>query len=105
MRLNVGIFGSEKFFYTVAGKIFDDIDKFTSSVIPFTGIAFGVFIGKYASLCGKNLSGNKIFACDKLQPILLPLDFICYCLGNCFILNGEIHTMKLSICKDHYVAY
>ena len=46
MRLHVCIPGIEQLLYPVYGQLLDFIYDLTAAVVAFSGIAFGIFVGK-----------------------------------------------------------
>ena len=44
MGLDVGIFGSEEFFYAILSKALGFVDNLTAAVVAVAGIAFGIFV-------------------------------------------------------------
>ncbi|MNI48833.1 hypothetical protein D3C73_1034170 [compost metagenome] len=66
VRLHIGMIGTEELLGTVTGQILHDIHIFTTAIIPFARIAFGIFIREHRthrfhySFADDILRGNKL---------------------------------------------
>ena len=64
MGLYVGIFCAKKLANALDGYIFNLVHHLASSVITFAGVAFGIFVGKYAAHGLHHLVRNEVFGCN-----------------------------------------
>lgn len=46
MGLHIGIFGTEKTFYTFTGKLLNLVNHLATAVVAFAGISLGIFVCK-----------------------------------------------------------
>ena len=75
MRLNVGVFRSEKFFCAVSCEIFDFVHEFATAVITLAGVAFGVFVCRNPARRKQNGFAYDIFGRDKFDSVSLAVKF------------------------------
>ena len=61
MRLYVYIITSEKLLCSFNGKVLNNINILASAVVSFSGLTFGIFVGKPASHCCDYSLAEKIF--------------------------------------------
>ncbi len=64
MGLHIDIVGLKKLSGPFNGQDFHLIDEFTSPIIPFSRIPFGVFIGQHAGLGLHHRPAGEIFRGD-----------------------------------------
>ena len=70
-RLYIGPRCIENFFQSVNGQLFNFIYHFTTSIIPFSRITLGIFIGGYRTCCLHDLKGCKILRSDEFDAFSL----------------------------------
>ena len=71
MRLHVGILGTKQSFQPINRQLFSHVYVLTSTVITFSGITLGVFIGELATLRFHHCRAGVIFRGDQLNVIFL----------------------------------
>src|SRR5579883_49982 len=76
VRLNIGVFGSEKFLDALPGQVFDAVGVLAAPVVALARIAFGVLIGEYAAGGLQHGFGSEIFARDQFEARILALRFL-----------------------------
>ena len=86
MRLDIGIFGVEKFAEAVDGQLLDLVDHFATSIIAGARITFCIFVGAHAAECLKHLLAHKVFGRDELKAFTLAFLFFADQVGNLDVL-------------------
>gem|GEM_PF-1130256 len=81
--LDVGGFGTVEFADAFDAERLDFIDDFAAAVVPFAGIAFGVFIGENGGHCLADSEGGNVFAGDEFEVFFLPFFFFVDEFGDC----------------------
>ena len=82
MRLHICVFCAKQPACAFTSQVFYDVHALTAAVIPFAGIAFGIFVGQMAAhRCHHGLR-NEVFGSDQLQMVALALEFQLHCFGN-----------------------
>jgi hypothetical protein len=76
MGLNIGKFGTKKFFSSVYCYLLSLINNLTTTVITFTRVTFGVFIGQNRTHCLKNFFANKVFGGNQFNSMHLTIFFL-----------------------------
>ena len=71
MRLYICIITSEHFLGAGYGQFLGDIHVFAAAVPAFSGVTFGVFVGKHGALHLHYGGAGKILAGDQLDIFLL----------------------------------
>ena len=61
MRLDIGMFGSEKFTSPFYGNFFYLLNKLTPAVVLFIRVTLSVFIGKDRTLYLQQGAGDEVF--------------------------------------------
>src|SRR5262245_40982069 len=76
MRLHVDVIGVEELLGAIDRRSFDDVGKFTSSIIAFARITFGIFIGEDRTGGLEHSFGNEVLRRNQFEPLMLPAGFV-----------------------------
>jgi len=95
MRLNIGMFGSKNLFGAFDREGFHDVDFFTTAVIPFAGVTFGIFVGEDAALRFENGFGDHVFGGDEFNGVRLAFGFSLngFINGGILFFQNAFHAM------------
>ena len=81
MGLNVGVVRAKQLLHPFPGQVLRQVDKFATTVITLSGIAFGILVGQYRTLRLHHPGAGIVFRSDKLYVVFLPgplcIDGIC----------------------------
>ena len=69
--LNIGIIAAEQLLCPFNRQIFHDVHTLTAAVIPLSGIAFRIFIGKNTSHGSHDRLADPVFRCNQLNVAVL----------------------------------
>src|SRR5947199_4209401 len=76
--LHISVLGAEKFFGALARQILHNVSEFTTPVIAFARISFGVFIREHRAHGFQHCFADEVLRGDQLQALVLPPDFVVY---------------------------
>ncbi len=89
VRLHVDVLAAEDLLGAVARQVLDHIGVFASAVVAAARVALGVLVGKDRAGRFKHGFGDKVFAGDHLQPLVLAEGFLVNGSGNFRVGLGE----------------
>ncbi len=89
VRLHVDMLAAEDLLGPVARQILHHVGVFAAAVVAPPRIALGVFIGKYRAGRLKHRLGDKVFAGNHLQPLVLAESFLVKSSGHDGVGLGE----------------
>ncbi len=75
MGLDVDFITAEKLFAALDGELFGNIHIFTTAVIAFVRIPFGIFVGHYRALGFQDRFTDKILRGDEFELSRLAFGF------------------------------
>ena len=73
--MNVCKFASKELFTSIDRDLLDLIDKFAATIIPFSRVAFGVFVGQHGALALQYRSRHEVLRGDHLKATALAAQF------------------------------
>ena len=73
VRLDIGVFGAEKFLRPIDRQLFNHVDVFTTPVPALSRIAFGILIRQHRALGFHHGGAGEIFAGNEFDVLLLAL--------------------------------
>ena len=82
VRLHVRMLRREQLFHAINRSLLDDVGPFTSTVITFARIAFGILVCEHGARSFEHSFTDKIFRSDQLEAICLARYFIVNRAGN-----------------------
>ena len=89
VRLHVDVLAAEELAGAVAGQVLHDVGILAAAVVAAPRIALGVFIGEDRPGSLQHCFGDKVFAGNHLQPLVLAEGFLVNGGGNFGIGLGE----------------
>ncbi len=89
MGLNIGMVGPEEFLCPFDGEHLGLVDGVTASIIPFGGIAFGIFVREDRSSNLHHGGVGEIFGGNQLEVALLPGEFLAHDGGDLGVADGD----------------
>ena len=97
VRLHVGVLGAEDLFGAVAGQVLHHVGILASAVVAAARVALSIFIGKDGAGRLKHRLGNKVFAGNHLQPLMLAQGFV--------VKSGGDFRISLGKGKRHAIGH
>ena len=74
--LDVDVVSAEELASAVAGQVFDNVGVFAAAVVAAAGISLGVFVGEDGAGSLEHGFGDKVFAGNHLQALVLAERFV-----------------------------
>ena len=87
--LHVDVLAAEDLLGAIAGQVLDDVGVLAAAIVAAAGVALGVFIGKDRAGRLEHRLGDKVFAGNHLQPLVLAEGFVVKSSGDIGVGLGE----------------
>jgi hypothetical protein len=100
VRLHIDVLAAEELARAVAGQVLDDVGILATAVIAASGVALCVFIGEDRTGRLQHCFGDKVFAGNHLQPLVLAESFLVKGGGDLGVSLGEGKRHAVSHIKN-----